>query len=139
MSETYVTEEEIGEALDLIEPEQSEATDPVPGTFLRNKEHPEDQRSSFLPPTVRNEEHLFLDVAALLYAGQHNNLFGDPESGKTLLCQAAQAEALKAGRRVLTLDLDHNGPETTISRLLMLGAPWDVSLFGNRKASPPGG
>jgi hypothetical protein len=66
MSETYVTEEEIGEALDLIEPEQSEATDPVPGTFLRNKEHPEDQRSSFLPPTVRNEEHLFLDVAALL-------------------------------------------------------------------------
>jgi hypothetical protein len=97
---------------------------------------------------LRNEEHLFLDVAALLdgdlpeppkprvgarddghalfYAGQVNVLFGDPESGKTFLAQAAQAEALAAGRRVLCLDLDHNGPEATLSRLLMLGAPWDA-------------
>jgi hypothetical protein len=124
---------------------------PVPGAFLRNEEQ---ERSSFLPPTVRNAEHLFLDVAALLagdlpdppkprvgkrddghavfYAGQVNFLFGDPESGKTLLCQAAQAEALADGRRVLSLDLDHNGPEATVSRLLMLGAPWDALRDRNR-------
>jgi hypothetical protein len=131
----------------------------VPGTFRRNEEHAEEERSSFLTPTVRNEEHaeehLFLDVAALLdgdlpeppkprvcvreddqalfYAGQVNLVFGDPESGKTFVSQAAQAEALRGGRRVLSLDLDHNGPEATISRLLMLGAPWkalrDRALF----------
>lgn len=121
----------------------------VPGTFPRNEEHAEEVRSPFLTPTVRNEEHsgerLFLDVAALLdgglpeppapvvcerddgrslfYAGQVNLIFGDPESGKTLLAQASCAEALKAGRRVLCLDLDHNGPASFLARLLMFGAP----------------
>jgi hypothetical protein len=76
---------------------------------------------------VRDDGH------AVFYAGQVNLVFGDPESGKTFLSQAAQAEALAYGRRVLSLDLDQNGPEATISRLLMLGAPWralrDRALF----------
>src|SRR4249919_3400359 len=55
-----------------------------------------------------------------------NLVFGDPESGKTFLSQAAHAEALADGRRVLSFDLDHNEPEVTISRLLMLGAPLEA-------------
>lgn len=62
------------------------------------------------------------DGHALFYAGQVNLVFGDPESGKTFLCLAACAEALSRGRRVLVVDLDHNGPAATIDRLLMLGA-----------------
>ena len=145
-------EAEIYEALGT---DNGNSSEPVPGTFPEQREHPEQERSAFRTPTVRNTEHLFLDVAALLdgnlpeppkpragirddghtifYAAQVNGLFGDPESGKTLICQAVEAEALKNGRRVLSLDLDHNGPEATISRLLMLGAPWealrDRSLF----------
>lgn len=59
----------------------------------------------------------------LFYAGQVNWVFGDPESGKTWLCQACLVEALKGGRAGLIIDLDHNGPEATVSRLLDLGAP----------------
>lgn len=62
------------------------------------------------------------DGHSLFYAGQVNLVFGDPESGKTFLCLAASAEALNHGRKVLVVDLDHNGPAATIDRLLMLGA-----------------
>lgn len=65
------------------------------------------------------------DGEALLYAGQVNNLFGDPESGKTWLAHAGAAEALQTGLRVVIFDLDHNGPAATVSRLLALGAPVD--------------
>lgn len=63
------------------------------------------------------------DGVCIFYAGQVNLLFGDPESGKTFVALAAAAEALRLGRSALVLDLDHNGPEATISRLAMLGAP----------------
>ena len=63
------------------------------------------------------------DGVALFYPGQVNGIFGDPESGKTLLVTAATAEALRAGRRVLWIDIDHNGPEATIARLILFGAP----------------
>ena len=59
----------------------------------------------------------------MFYAGQVNWVFGDPESGKTWLCFACLVEALQAGRSGLIIDLDHNGPDATIGRLLMLGAP----------------
>lgn len=61
------------------------------------------------------------DGHALFYSAQVNLLFGDPESGKTLVAQAAATEALQAGRKVLLLDLDHNGPQATVYRFLDMG------------------
>ena len=63
------------------------------------------------------------DGRAIFYAGQVNLVFGDPESGKTLVTQAAATEALRADRRVAIVDLDHNGPDATVWRLLDMGAP----------------
>lgn len=63
------------------------------------------------------------DDVGLFYAGQVNWVFGDPEGGKTWVCLAAATEALLTGDRVLVIDLDHNGPAATVSRLLALGAP----------------
>jgi hypothetical protein len=96
-------------------------------------------------PGTEDENPLYVDISALLdgtvpeppeplllrrsdghaifYSGQVNLLFGDPESGKTWVCCAAAAEALKDGRRVLIIDLDHNGAAATVHRLLALGAP----------------
>ncbi|ALG85834.1 protein RecA [Gordonia phthalatica] len=62
------------------------------------------------------------DGIGLFYEGQFNVVFGDPESGKTLLCDFATVEVLAAGGRVLRLDLDHNGPQSTLSRLIDFGA-----------------
>ena len=63
------------------------------------------------------------DGCGLFYSGQVNLVFGDPESGKTWICLAAVSEALTGGRSALILDLDHNGPQATVSRLIDLGAP----------------
>jgi hypothetical protein len=63
------------------------------------------------------------DSNALFYAGQVNLLFGDPESGKTWVALAAVEEALHKGGTALVVDLDHNGPAATLSRLVALGAP----------------
>jgi hypothetical protein len=62
------------------------------------------------------------DGIGLFYRGQFNVVFGDPESGKSLLCDYATVEVLKAGGRVLRLDMDHNGVDSTVSRLLGFGA-----------------
>jgi hypothetical protein len=64
-----------------------------------------------------------VDGHALLYAGRVNGLFGDPETGKTWVAEAACVEALRAERRVLFMDLDHNGVEAVVANLLLLGAP----------------
>ncbi|MBB2770552.1 UNVERIFIED_ORG: hypothetical protein GGE11_001447 [Mycolicibacterium obuense] len=61
------------------------------------------------------------DGHSLFYPGQVNWVFGDPESGKSWLCLACVTEALAAGRRVLMIDLDHNGAPSTVHRLLALG------------------
>ncbi|MCH5641428.1 AAA family ATPase [Gordonia sp. ABSL49_1] len=66
------------------------------------------------------------DGTGIFYARQYNVVFGDPESGKTLLCDFATVEALAEGGRVLRLDLDHNGPESTVSRLIDFGADEDT-------------
>lgn len=114
---------------------------------------------AFLVPDIGGEEHgnasLYLDVAALLdgglpdppapvllyrddghaifYRAQVNYIFGDPESGKTLVAQAAAAEALKGGRKVLFVDIDHNGAEAIVSRFLDMDVPEetlrDINLF----------
>jgi hypothetical protein len=62
------------------------------------------------------------DGHALFYAGKVNLVFGDPESGKTLLTLAACAEALREHRRVVYVDLDHNGPEFILPLLAGFGA-----------------
>jgi hypothetical protein len=66
------------------------------------------------------------DGHALFYAGKVNLVFGDPESGKTLLVLAACAEALRDGRRVLYVDLDHNGAEFILPLLVSFGASTDI-------------
>ena len=66
------------------------------------------------------------DGTCLFYAGQVNQLFGDPESGKTWIALAALVEALNAGRRALVVDLDHNGVMAIVGRLLDLGAEPDT-------------
>lgn len=124
--------------------EDEEAFPSVPGTY------PERGEGVFPVPDPLCEERgtpepgLFYDMAALLaggipdppeprfgrrddgvhlfYAGQVNVVFGDPESGKTWLVLAAAVDVLAADGKVLLLDLDHNGPEATATRLLSLGA-----------------
>lgn len=119
-----------------------------PGTPEEPGNAYEHERSPFLTPTLRNEEHggtpLYADIGALLdgtlpdapepevlacndgtslfYAGQVNLLFGDPESGKTWVALAAAAEVLRTGGQAAVVDLDHNGPAATVARLLDLGA-----------------
>jgi len=62
------------------------------------------------------------DGNALFYAGKINGLFGDPECGKTWLAQAAIVEHLNNGGTAAMIDVDHNGPDHTAARLLLLGA-----------------
>ncbi|WP_260754960.1 AAA family ATPase [Mycobacterium sp. SMC-8] len=110
---------------------------PVPGSAHRSTE-----------PGTEDETPLYVDISALLdgtvpeppepqlgrrtdghalfYPGQVNWVFGDPESGKSWLCLVCVTEALSAGRRVLMIDLDHNGALSTIHRLLALGARPDA-------------
>lgn len=66
------------------------------------------------------------DGVGLFYAGQSCTVFGDPESGKTWLVLSAAVEVLDGGGSVAVLDLDHNGPEQTVSRLVQLGADQDA-------------
>lgn len=62
------------------------------------------------------------DGHALFYAGKVNGIFGDPEAAKTWLAQTAIVEALNAGLTAAMIDVDHNGPNHTAARLLLLGA-----------------
>ncbi|WP_170981178.1 AAA family ATPase, partial [Mycolicibacterium sp. CR10] len=105
-------------------------------------------RPTMREPGTADEKPLYVDICALLagtmpeppepqlgrrtdghclfYAGQVNWLFGDPESGKSWLCMACVVESLQAGRRVLIIDLDHNGASATVRRLSDMGAPHDA-------------
>jgi hypothetical protein len=73
------------------------------------------------PAVLRRDDGL-----GLFYRGEMNLVYGDPEAGKSWVCDAAVAETLSAGERALILDLDHNGVASTTSRLLALGAPWEA-------------
>lgn len=70
------------------------------------------------PPTYVRRD----DGTALFYKGKVNGIFGDPESGKTWVAQLAIVEALNAGERAAMIDADHNGPDHTAARLILLGA-----------------
>ncbi|MGV0718538.1 recombinase RecA [Mycolicibacterium sp. XJ662] len=113
---------------------ESEVDPAVPGS-----------QPSMREPGTTDEQALYVDISALIdgtvpeppepvlgkrtdghclfYGGQVNWVFGDPEAGKSWLCLVCVVEALSAGRRVLIIDLDHNGAPATVHRLIALGAP----------------
>lgn len=62
------------------------------------------------------------DGVCLFYRDAVNIVFGDPETGKTLLTRHVAAADLQNGGRVLWLDLDHNGAAATLSGLEHAGA-----------------
>lgn len=66
------------------------------------------------------------DGIGIFYVGQVNMLFGDPESGKTLIAQCTAADELFRGRSVLIIDLDHNGAYATVSRFQSMGIKPEV-------------
>lgn len=66
------------------------------------------------------------DGVGLFYAGNYNTVLGDPESGKTLLTDHATVEQLADDGRVLRVDLDHNGSQSTLSRLIDFGGDEDA-------------
>jgi hypothetical protein len=115
----------------------TDSDSPVPGSVPPMREPgTEDEKpiyvdiSALLDGTVPEPPRPVLlkrnDGHALFYAGQVNLLFGDPESGKTWICLACVVEALRAGRRVVVIDLDHNGAASTVHRLIALGAPLEM-------------
>ncbi|HEY0889350.1 MAG TPA: DnaB-like helicase N-terminal domain-containing protein [Nocardioides sp.] len=63
-----------------------------------------------------------LDGTALFYKGRVNGVFGDPESGKTWLGLVAGVEAMHEGGLFAMVDVDHNGQDHTVARLMLLGA-----------------
>lgn len=62
------------------------------------------------------------DGTALFYKGRVNGVFGDPESGKTWLGLVAGVEAMHDGDLFTMVDVDHNGQDHTVARLMLLGA-----------------
>ncbi len=75
-----------------------------------------------LPDPPRPEVLHRDDRVALFYRGKVNVLFGDSESGKTWIALAALVEVLASGGRAACLDLDHNGMNESVGRMLALGA-----------------
>ena len=78
--------------------------------------------SGSLPEPPRPTVALRQDGLGLLYAGRVNTLIGDPECGKTTIAYAAAAETLGRGGKVLFVDVDHNGAELVLGRLIDFGA-----------------
>ncbi|WP_324738665.1 bifunctional DNA primase/polymerase [Mycobacterium sp. 5-140-3-2] len=71
------------------------------------------------------------DGIAIFYHGKRNELYGDPEDGKTMVLLAAAAKELtKPVGRVLFLDFDNNGAAETAQRLIMLGV--DKAVLADR-------
>lgn len=78
------------------------------------------------PDTPTPEVCIRTDGVGLFYRNQLNMCFGDPEGGKTLIADHCTAEELGNGGKVLRLDLDHNGPDSTLPRQVAFGALEDV-------------
>lgn len=72
------------------------------------------------------------DGVGLFYRGMVNSLIGDPESGKTWIALTAAADVLFSGGSALIVDLDHNGPQATVSRMRAFGVPTETLSDPNR-------
>lgn len=70
------------------------------------------------------------DGIGLFYRGEINQLYGDPEDGKTMVALAGCAEVLRDAGTALFVDLDDNGVESIVSRLIMLGATKEALQSG---------
>ncbi|MCE0488124.1 AAA family ATPase [Ornithinimicrobium sediminis] len=67
------------------------------------------------------------DGPKLIYPGMVHSVFGEPETGKSLLMQALSVEVLSLGGRVLYVDFESDARSVT-ERLRLLGA--DTELLG---------
>lgn len=91
-----------------------------------------------LPEPVRPNVLRRIDGVGLLYAGKVNVLYGDSESGKTWIALAAVVSVLADGGRAAFIDLDHNGIQEVITRLLALGAkPAELSSLDRFRYCEP--
>lgn len=79
--------------------------------------------SGDLPPAPTPSVFHRSDGNCLFYSGQFNLLFGEAESGKTFVVIGAIARALIAGQRAVFIDMDHNGVQAIVTRLLAFGVP----------------
>lgn len=62
----------------------------------------------------------------VFYRNQFNLLFGEAESGKTFVALGAISEALLGGGKAAFIDIDHNGMQAIVSRLIGFGVPVEV-------------
>lgn len=62
----------------------------------------------------------------VFYRNQFNLLFGEAESGKTFVALGAVAESLLAGGKASFIDIDHNGMQAIVSRLIGFGVSVEV-------------
>jgi hypothetical protein len=88
--------------------------------------------SGDLPPAPTPSVFHRSDGKCLFYTGQFNLLFGEAESGKTFVVIGAIARALLAGQRAVFIDMDHNGVQAIVTRLLAFGVPPEILSDLNR-------
>lgn len=74
-----------------------------------------------LPPPPSPSILRRTDGKHVFYTGQVNLAFGEAESGKTWVAIGAIAEALLAGKKAAFIDIDHNGMQSIVTRLLGFG------------------
>jgi hypothetical protein len=66
------------------------------------------------------------DGRRLLYRGKVSGLVGESGVGKTIIAACMAADDLRLGGSVLWIDVDHNGSQGTIGRLIAAGISADV-------------
>jgi hypothetical protein len=79
-----------------------------------------------LPPPPSPSVLRRSDGQHLFYIAQVNLVFGEAESGKTWVAIGAIAEALRAGKRAAFIDIDHNGMQSIVTRLMSFGVPTET-------------
>lgn len=79
-----------------------------------------------LPPPPSPSILRRTDGQSMFYIAQVNLVFGEAESGKTWVAIGAIAEALVAGKRAAFIDIDHNGMQSIVTRLMSFGVPTET-------------